>query len=63
MNDCITDGPSSSTVIEDRIRICLSNLILRNFCKKTDEREAESIILILVLVLSSFVPVQYFRKI
>ena len=32
-------------------------------CEKTDEGEAESIILILVLVLSSFLSVKYFLKI
>ena len=50
----------------DRIRICFSNLILGTLCekkKKNNKGEAESIIFILVLVLTSFLSAKYFLKI
>ena len=48
-------GPSLiGNIIWNRIRICFPNLILWTLCGKADERETESIILILVFVLSSF---------
>ena len=61
--DSDTEDPSPITISYVRIRICFSNLTSWTLCEKTDEGEAESIFLILVLVFSSFLSVKYFLKI
>ena len=53
---------TSSTISGVRESICFSNLILTLY-EKTDKGEAESIILILTLVFSSFLSVKSFLKI